>query len=195
MKKYKLISISDIRVGYQSRKRIESNVGGSHKLLQGKDFETLYSLRFDDIVRFFPENVSNIYEIKKEDILFQSKGLKHYAYHVDKDIDNAVAAGSFFILRIKGDNIIPEYVAWWINQKPVQSFFQSHASGTHMPFISKKTLSELTVNVPSLSVQQKIIRIEKLWRNEQKLNDRLSGLRSHLITSICLQSIDNQGVK
>jgi len=189
MRLVKLKTITDIQVGYQSRRGIKDNIKGTHRLIQGKDFDKNSTLQTERLISFFPEGKYKLYELKKEDILFQSRGVKNIAYHIDRNLKNTLAAGSFYILRLKTDKILPAYLAWWINQKYTQSVIQAQAGGTWISFISKKVLEELEVKIPQLHKQKKIEKVNELLQKEEKLKKKLSELRSQMVKAVCLKSI------
>jgi len=116
----------------------------------------------------------------------------HFAYCIEDDLKDTLAAGSFYILRTKNENLLPQYLAWWLNQSKAQAYFQSQARGAGMSFISKSTLSRLQVQIPPLSVQKKVVKIVTLTRHEQFLLGRLSDLRSRLVKAVCTKAIQEQ---
>jgi len=190
MKSLKLGNIADIQVGYQARARVVNEIDGSHKLIQGKDFNEEGIFLLDNLISFSPERKPSIYEVQKGDILLQSRGIKHSVYFIDKYMKNTLAAGSFYIIRVKSKEVLPAYIYWYLNQQDAQSFLDAHAGGATISFIPKKAIMELEVKIPQKTKQENIKEIMKLWKKERKLRDALSVLRSKLITSVCLKSIE-----
>lgn len=192
MTKVPLKTVADIRVGYQAKTGIEENTHGTHRLIQSKSFDSFHHLRSEDLITFSPDRKPEIYSVHKGDILFQARGIAHFSYYIDKDLKNTLAAGSFYIIRIRNKSILPEYLAWWLNQPKTQSYFQSQSRGSLMSFITKSTLSHLQVQIPPLSVQKKVVKIVTLGEQEQFLLDRLSSLRSRLVQATCIKAIQEQ---
>lgn len=187
-----LKTVASIQVGYQAKARIKERTRGTHRLIQSKDFDSFHRLRSENLTVFFPERKPEIYSIRKGDILFQARGVVHFAYCIEDDLKDTLAAGSFYILRLRYENLLPQYLAWWLNQSKAQSYFQSQARGAGMSFISKSTLSRLQVQIPPLSVQKKVVKIVTLAKHEQFLLDRLSELRSRLVKAVCIKAIQEQ---
>ena len=192
MTKVALNTVASIQVGYQAKARIKERARGTHRLIQSKDFDSFHRLRSENLTAFFPERKPEIYSVRKGDILFQARGVVHFAYCIEDDLKDTLAAGSFYILRTKNDDLLPEYLAWWLNQAPAQAYFQSQARGAGMSFISKSTLSRLQVQIPPLSVQKKVVKMVTLAKHEQFLLDRLSELRSRLVKAVCIKAIQEQ---
>jgi restriction endonuclease S subunit len=192
MTKVALNTVARIQVGYQAKARIKGRARGTHRLVQSKDFDSFHRLRSENLTAFFPERKPEIYSVRKGDILFQARGVVHFAYCIEDDLKDTLAAGSFYILRTKNENLLPQYLAWWLNQSKAQAYFQSQARGAGISFISKSTLSRLQVQIPPLSVQKKVVKIVTLAKHEQFLLDRLSELRSRLVKAVCIKAIQEQ---
>ena len=191
----KLEEIANIQVGYQARSRIKEEKTGTHKLIQGRDFKTPYHLRYNNIMSFIPDINPELYEVKKGDILFLARGMEHFAYNIREDLSNTLAAGSFYIIRLRNGNILPSYLTWWINQNPAQNYFKTYAKSSRISFISIKTLSHLEIKIPEIAVQKDIEKIQILWNQEQELTKNLTDLRNRLIKSVCLKSVNIEGAK
>ncbi|RLB92027.1 MAG: hypothetical protein DRH50_10325 [Deltaproteobacteria bacterium] len=192
MTKADLEEVAQIKVGYQAKTRIKEEARGTHRLIQSKDFDSFHRLRSDNLTVFFPERKPEIYSVRKGDILFQARGVAHFAYCIEDDLKDTLAAGSFYILRTRNEELLPQYLAWWLNQSKAQAYFQSRARGAGMSFISKSTLSRLPIPIPPLSVQGKVVKVVTLAKHEQFLLDRLSELRSRLINTVCIKAIQAQ---
>ncbi|MBW2163426.1 MAG: restriction endonuclease subunit S [Deltaproteobacteria bacterium] len=184
--------IASIQVGYQAKARIKEKARGTHRLIQSKDFDSSHRLRSENLTAFFPERKPEIYSVRKGDILFQARGAVHFAYCIEDDLKDTLAAGSFYILRTKNKDLLPQYLAWWLNQAKAQAWFQSQARGAGMSFISKSTLSRLQVRISPISVQEKVVKIVTLARHEQFLLNRLASTRSRLVKAVCIKAIQEQ---
>lgn len=184
-----LKTVVDMQVGYQARSRILESMHGTHCLIQSKDFDSHHNLQSDHLAVFIPERKPEIYAVRKGDILFQARGVTHFACFVENDLKDTLAAGSFYILRMQSEDLLPQYLAWWLNQSKAQAWFQSQAGGTGISFISKSTLSRLQVRIPPLSIQKKVLKIIILARRDQFLLDRLAQTRSRLVKAACIKAV------
>jgi hypothetical protein len=199
MTKAALRTFADIQIGYQAKARIKERARGTHRLIQSKDFDSFTRLRSENLTAFLPERKPETYSVRKGDILFRARGVVHFAYCIEDDLKDTLAAGSFYILRMNNENLIPQFLAWWLNQSKAQAYFQSQIrsagiSSAGISFVSKHTLSRLQVQIPPLSIQKKVVRIVTLARREQSLLDRLSSLRSRLVRAVCINAIQEQEI-
>lgn len=181
--------ISEIQVGYQSREGIRTNPDGSHFLLQARDFDNLHQVDWSNLTMFTPAGTTTKSEIQQGDVLFLAKGQDNFACPVTRSVNHALAANSFYILRPNKATILPEYLAWWLNQAPAQEFIQFNRSGSSLPFLSVSALSRLEVPIPDFEMQRKIGELELLRKKEADLLGLYLIKKSTLIKTVCLNAI------
>jgi len=184
----KVGSFVEIQTGFQFRKKIEPDPNGNCQVIQIKDFDEARNLQFGQLSRVSLQSVPEHALVKKGDVLFLARGHKNFAVPIRVDLEKAVAASYFFILKITNEKLTPEFLAWFINSPVAQSFLNSQAKrGTHMPLIPKSAFSELPVPLPSLERQSKIIQLNKLAQEEQVLSEALAAKRSQLFKTATLE--------
>ncbi len=130
--------------------------------------------------------------LKTGDILFAAKGNKNFAVMFDNRIGNAVASSTFLILRIinqYSDKILPEYLAWWLNNSVSQKLLKNFAIGSALPSISKAVLQELEIYIPDLNRQKLILKIAELNNKESEYLKRIDELRKLLVQNKILNTL------
>jgi hypothetical protein len=187
--KASLGNISAIQVGYQSREGIRAHPDGSHFLLQARDFNNLHQVDWSNLSRFTPAGSTIKSEIRQGDVLFLAKGQDNFAYSVARSVNHVLAANSFYILRPNKAMILPDYLAWWLNQKHAQEYIKLNRSGSSLPFLSVSALSCLEVPIPNFEMQRKIGDLELLRKKEADLLGLYLSKKSALIKTVCLNAI------
>lgn len=186
----KIRNIVDIQIGYQFRRKVEHLSGGTHRVIQIKDFDDENRLNTSALFRVTPEHDVDRYLVNKGDVLFLSRGQRNYAFAIMSDLERTIAAGYFFILRKKSDSILPEYLAWTINQAPAQRYLKHMARrGTHMPIIGKSEFGQLRVSIPDLKTQKIVVRLSALQQRESLLLEQIQKKRSRLLQEVCLKAV------
>ena len=84
-------------------------------------------------------------------------------------LENTIATSYFYILKLETDKVLPEYISWYLNQPPSQSYIQSHARGTGMLLIPKKDFIELAIDIPPMETQKIIVKLNQLQQKESCL--------------------------
>ena len=187
--KASLGDLSEIQVGYQSREGIRAHSDGSHFLLQVRDFDNLHKVNWSNLARFTPAGSTTRSEIRQGDVLFLAKGQDNFACPISHVATHVLAANSFYILRPDKATILPDYLAWWLNQAPAQEYIQLNRSGSSLPFLSVSALSRLEVPIPHIEMQRKIGDLELLRKKEADLLGLYLSKKSTLIQSVCLNAI------
>lgn len=190
--KIKIKEIVDIKIGYQFRKKIEPVSNGLYKVIQIRDFDENLQLRYDNLYRVVLDDFPEKHSVSKGDVLFLSRGHKNWAAPILVPLENTLAVSHFFILKIKSDIILPEYLAWYINQPPAQEFLYHNARrGSNIPLVPKSAFENLEIHLPDLATQKKIVELNRLFEKERSLVDELQKKRNILIRSVCLQAAKN----
>jgi len=180
--------MAKIQIGYQFRGKLEPDPKGTHQVIQIKDIDLKKRLDASDLYRVTPEGAINRYLVDQGDVLFQSRGKDNPAIPITDPMMNTIATSYFYILKLETGQVIPEYLAWYLNQPPSQGFIQSRARGSGMLMIPKKDFIELDVDVPSMEIQKAIMRLDELQRKEGDLLRELEIKRRLLIQGVCLRA-------
>lgn len=133
------------------------------------------------------ENINPKHLLKQGDVIFAAKGYKNFAAVYENRIIPAVASTSFFVIRLNDASIIPEYLAWFINHPDTQSLLKANAYGTAMASIPKAFLMAMEIPIPTLDVQQQILKIFELRKRQKILIHEIDTLREILILQKLIQ--------
>jgi len=185
MKKQKISDLVEIRFGINGKAGYQNGI----PYIQGKDFDSFGQLKRDEIFLTDKKLVSDKNLLKKNEILFAGKGSRNYAVVWNGEISEAVASSTFYILTLKSKDILPEFLAWYLNSDRVQSFLRLIAKGATISNIPKKELQGLSVNVPSVEEQHKIVEVDKLRLKEQILMRQLAKNRDMLVRKLLSNKI------
>ena len=194
--KKKITEIADVQIGYQFRKKIEPADDGTNRVIQIRDFDENHTLNRECLSRVRIDKSTEQYLIHQGDVLFLSRGHRNWAAPIIDELQNTVAAGHFFVIKVRNEIILPEYLAWYINQSPAQEYLHNIARrGTHMPLVTLSAFKGLPVDVPDIATQHRIVELSRLMEREKKLLAELQEKRLLLINTISLQAIKTRKEK
>lgn len=188
----KLSQIADIHVGYLFRSRIEHTPDGSYQVIQMGDIDPDETINWENMTRTDLDSIKSVFLVEKGDILFKAKGSSHSAVLVDRTAENIIASSFFHIIRTKNNAVIPEFLAWYINQSPSQQHFTRMAAGTGIRYINRSNLGELEIVIPSLETQTKLVELFRLGQREKQLINEIQKKRELLINSVMLNAVMHQ---
>lgn len=136
------------------------------------------------------EGISEKHLLKDGDVLFAAKGTKNFAAVYENHNEPAVASTSFFVIRPMDKNVLPQYLAWFLNSHSIQMLLKSQATGTSIPSISKQVLENLEMTVPDLETQNVILQITKLRNKEKTLKQEIETLREKQVQQQIFKAIN-----
>ena len=157
--------------------------------LQSKHFDEfgqLHSVLHPDLPA---EGISEKHLLKDGDVLFAAKGTKNFAAVFENHNEPSVASTSFFVIRPADKKVLPQFLAWFLNNPTTQTILKGQAIGTSIPSISKQVLENLEIPVPDIKTQKAIIEISKLRNMEKTLKQEIETLREKQIQQQIINAI------
>lgn len=174
----KLKDIATIQVGHPFRGKISESETGEHYVVQMKDVSpdgALGQLDWNNLTKTRLEGRKAPSWLRSGHTLFVARGGRNYGVYVDQAPKAAVCAQLFFLLTLQPqhqDNILPEFVAWLINNHQSQRYFEIDAQGITQSYaqrnITRGVLEDMPVIMPPLSEQQKIVGLFATARLEKQ---------------------------
>lgn len=189
--KVRIKDIADIRSGHQFREKIDTDEDADTSVIQIKDIDQAGRLNTDNLDRV---NVTkpDVHSVSMGDVLFLSRGARPFAIFVNERLRNTIATSYFFILRPDPNKTRPDFLAWSINQPEFQDSLRSRIRGTHMRIISKSDFQDLEIELPPLSVQESVMRLQRLLDEELELANAIQEKRRKMVQAIARKLITGQ---
>lgn len=182
-----LQNIADVQAGYSFRTRLESMETGSVAVIQMKDLTDSNQVRCDQLAKVDMDAPKGHHLVRPGDLIFRSRGLTSTSALLLDNPGVAVLAAPLLRIRITSDSILPEYLNWYISQPLAQSYLTSCSEGTSLKMISKLSLENLEVFVPSIARQRLIVETALLAAEEQRILRTLTEKRNQYLSSKLLQ--------
>lgn len=172
----------EIFSGYSFRNKIEHSSHGDAAIVQLKDVDYNSLSINTDLTCVDSSSIKEKYTLVPQDVLFISKGSNNLALMAPKNNKRCIASSVFFVLRCSQDWLLPEYLAWYLNQPMAQNHFASNTEGTYTQNISKLSLLDLEIAFPTLDNQQKIVQAANLLQHEQNILAQIKEKRQTQIS-------------
>jgi restriction endonuclease S subunit len=188
-----LRDMATIRSGRLFRGKIEPDPTGDHQVIQIGDIDVDRKLFSKDLTRIRLPDIKPSQLVQKGDVLFISRGLRKRAVTITEELNNVITTSQIFILR-PHEMLLPEYLAWYLNQLPAQRYLEEHSSGTNVSLINMEAFGKLPVRTPKLDIQQKIVQIYELSVRERELTELILQKRCALIEMSLLAAIESRKI-
>ena len=186
---YKLTDIAKIILGHTLRGAVVESVDGNCSLLQAKDIEENGNLSPSLTMTNIEASRAQGFA-RKWDVVLSNRGNFRAALYLGEQ-DNILATSSVYILRVDRAKIIPEYLVVYLNSKTGQDTLHNLNQSTLIKSLTKSDLMNLTIPVPTLEQQQKIIDVQanylarkKLYIKKSKIHEDIASYAiNHLLIS------------
>lgn len=166
--KLQLGALVHLQAGHPFRGAIEGEVDGDVLVLQMKDVDPASGIDWPGAIRTSLAGRKHPDWLQTGDVLFVAKGARFYAVCLDTPPGPAVCSPSLFHLRVKAPGLAePAFLAWQMNQPPFQRQLQQAAEGSGQLSIRRPVLEALTLSVPSIAHQRRIVGLAELARQER----------------------------
>lgn len=186
-----LKEIADIRTGYSFRTKLEPDVKGNILVVQLRELSEKNKIDISTAEKINMHDISDNYLLRKDDLVFRSRGMDSTAAIMDISSDNIILSAPFQRIRLRDRAvIIPEYLLWYINSKEAQTYFAINKTGTSVVMISTAVLMDLPVVIPSLEIQKKIVAINFLSEREIEIQEELIRKKKLLTETLLLKTLE-----
>ncbi len=180
-----LAEIAAIRTGYTFRGKVaELTEGGNAHIAQIKDARSSWettnrsTLDADQLPRIQWEGKDKAF-VGAGSVILPARGSKGGYFRASCITQNndalPLVVSSQFLIITPNDAVLPEFLCWSLNQPALQYWLAEGAGsqGSSIVMLTAKMAKELTLDIPSLETQQKILHINQLWEQEQELTKAL----------------------
>lgn len=192
--KLRLSEVADIHVGYPFRGSIKHDKNAAVRVIQAKDISDLGELIIADLVRTELTGKKQPIWLELGDVLFIAKGMRTYAACIPEQLEDVTCSPSLFQIRIKSsqrNKVNPMFLAWQLNQKPIQQYFRKSAEGSTQTNIRKPVLADVELAIPDIEKQNTIAKLYVASIKENALLQKLINNRQQQFNAIATDLIQN----
>ena len=188
--KKRLKDIAEVIAGYSFRTALEGKDSASLFVLQAKNILDDSTVDEENLEGIDFENYRSKAVVKKGDVVISSRG-SFRAGSVSLEAKNIIAASSVYILRAKNKNVLPEYLAIYLNSVEGQKQLAGSATGASIKAIRRSDLENISIALPDPAVQEKIIRIYHANKKLQKALTRKINLINNINEGAITKLLNN----
>lgn len=121
------------------------------------------------------------------DVIFTTRGTRNFALALEGVPGSSVCSPHFFVFRVAASaGIIPQFLAWQINQRPAQEYFRREATGSYILNIRREVVENLPLVLPPLEQQRAIVALADAARAERAALAALIDNRNRQMEAIAL---------
>ncbi len=186
-----LDNLASIRSGYPFRGPIRHDQDGDVRVLQIRDLRRPGALQADSLSRVRAPRKHAPHLLQPGDIVVPARGEHREAASFGLE-EPTIPSSQLYTLRATGNDVLPAYLGWALNQSAAQHAMQNEARGTAMPLLTRRSLGAIRIPVPTLATQRRIVELHELWQREQALTQQLLRNREHMLNGMVRQLMDRE---
>lgn len=186
-----LKTVANIHAGYPFRGKIPETPGSDICAIQMKHITENRTINWQQCTPTTLTGKRQPQWLQPGHIIVAARGNHHYAVLIPEAIRQInprfIAAPHFFVLAVKKQNILPQYLAWLLNQSHLQDYFTQNAEGSVTKSIRRQIVEEASIPLPNKQEQQKIVNLITTVQKEQALLAQLHNNSQQIMQGIANQ--------
>lgn len=190
--KIKLKWVSSIVPGHPFRGAMPISIDSGIKVVQMKDLSENSKIDWAATTQVQLESKKEPDWLTDGDILFAARSTRNIASLVESCPPNVLAAPYFYVIRLNQKKVLPKFLAWQLNQGPLQKYFQRESEGSITKSIKKSSLEEVEIAIPTIEIQQKIISMAEIFDREKEICQKLINNGESIMNSIAVNILNKQ---
>lgn len=175
-----LNNLATVRSGYPFRDRLTHDAQGNVRVLQIRDLRSHLTPLAENLLLIKAPESAAARPLQPGDVVIPARGDHYHAVNFNLH-EPTIASSQLLMLRATSPEILPQYLCWALNQPEAQHALRNATRGTSMPLLSRESLGEIDIPLPSLATQRKIIELQELWEREQQLTQQLLNNREAML--------------
>ena len=183
--KHQIDQFAEVKTGYPLREGAVMSATGDARLVQMRNVSPDQGIDWPALICIDTKGRKEPDWLQDKDILFVGRGSRFFAALAVKPEPNTLAAPHFHVIRLNGNAaVLPEFLVWSLNNREAQKFYAANQEGSALPYISRKTLSSLSVALPDIETQKAIVATHACWKRQRRLMEELITSKETLIEAI-----------
>ena len=138
-----------------------------------------------EVVRHQPADL-----LEKGDVLLIGKGNANHAAVWPGSLEGTLASNTLYVIRPNQQLVLSDYLAGFLNSTAAKAWFTARQKTGTVNVLGRKALNELLVPLPSLKVQQQMVRLAHASHRAIAQLTELSNAQAQLLNSAWAQ-LDN----
>lgn len=138
-----------------------------------------------EVVRCQPADL-----LQAGDVLLVGKGSVNHAAVWPGSDEDTLASNTLFVIRPNRQQVLPEYLAGYLNSTTAQAWFATHQKTGTVNVLSREALNELLVPVPPLATQHRMVQLTDASLRAIHHLTELSKVHAQLLNSAWAQLND-----
>jgi restriction endonuclease S subunit len=179
-----LTDIAIVKAGHPFRGKILEDTEASTYVVQIRDIDNDGYIHWQRLIRTNITGRKSPDWLKEGDVLFAARGARNAAAFVGNIDKPTVCAPHYFLIQVTDKSVLPEFIAWQLNQENAQRYFANSAEGSSQMNIRRAVLEATPLVIPSIEKQKAIVGFDNKVKQEKRLLNDLINNRAKQMQGI-----------
>ncbi|WP_042149521.1 MULTISPECIES: restriction endonuclease subunit S [unclassified Pseudoalteromonas] len=186
-----LSDIAIVKAGHPFRGKIPEEFEGNAYVVQIRDIDNDGIIHWHQLIRTNITGRKIPDWLKKGDVLFAARGARNAAAFVGNIDRPTLCAPHYFLIKVTDKSVLPEFIAWQLNQDGAQRYFANSAEGSAQTSIRRAVLEATPLVIPNIEKQNIIVEFDNKVKQEKHLLNALIDNRSKQMQGIAKELLDS----
>lgn len=127
------------------------------------------------------------------DVILTTRGRRNFALALTDIPGPAVCSPHFFVIRVRQPHVImPEFLAWQINQKAAQEHIQQSATGSYILNLTRAAVEAVPISIPPMPIQAAAVAMANTAHREVAVLQALIDNQRSLIEVVATKILHSE---
>lgn len=184
---------ASISAGFPFRGSVDALARGPVAVIQMRNVEDSAGVDWSALTKVQLPSKRNPDLLGPGDVILTTRGRRNFALALADLPTPAVCSPHFFVIRVRqGFALMPEFLAWQINQKPAQEHFQQSATGSFILNLTRGAVASLPITIPPMHTQAMALELAIAAKRESALLQALIESRQLQIDAVANQILNSE---
>ncbi|WP_299977085.1 restriction endonuclease subunit S [uncultured Pseudoteredinibacter sp.] len=180
-----LSDIAIVKAGHPFRGTIPKHTEGNAHVVQIRDIDNDGFILWDQLIQTMITGRKCPDWLKTGDVLFAARGQRNIAACIDKVDTPTICAAHYFLIQVQQPStILPQFLAWQLNQEKAKRYFAQSAEGSSQVSIRRTVLESTPLFIPTIQEQQAIVALDRKAKQEKRVLNALINNRAQQMQAI-----------
>lgn len=184
--------MANVTSGYTFRGAIQSLEEGIARVIQMSDVAPDAPIQWDRLTRTNLPGKRSPNWLRTDDIILVARGWQNFALHLPEVPMAVVCSPHFAVIRLHHPTLSPAFVAWQLNQPPLQAYLDTIATGTTQRSIPISGLRSAPIVALSTAAQAHIIALHEAYKRERVVYQALIANREREMQALAHQFLSKE---
>lgn len=187
-----LSKVAAISAGFPFRGAIDVLENGPIAVIQMRNVDDA-GVAWDALARVTLPTKREPDLLEPGDVILSTRGRRYFALALNEIPTPAVCSPHFFVMRATSNSaLLPEFLAWQINQRPAQEHLQQAATGSHILNLTRAAVAALPIIIPPMRTQKAAIALAQIAQREVTALQALIENRRVELDAIATQILNTE---